>query len=411
METYLVGGAVRDRLLELPVTERDWVVVGASADEMRAHGFKPVGKDFPVFLHPETGEEYALARTERKSGRGYYGFDVNASPDVTLEADLQRRDLTINAIAEAPDGALIDPYGGRADLEARVLRHVSAAFEEDPLRVLRAARFAARFAALGFTIAPETLALMRRMAESGELDTLTPERVWQETRRALTSDAPRVYFQTLRDCGALAAVFPEVDALFGVPQPPKHHPEIDAGLHTLMVVEQAAKLTDDTAVRFAALVHDLGKADTPADVLPSHHGHEARGVARVEALCERLRAPRALRDLGVVVARWHLHCHRARELRPETLLKLFEGVDAFRRPARFEQFLLTCEADARGRAGLEDREYPQPVYLRGALKVAQAVDARELAEEGFKGAALGEELRKLRCEAIAAFKTNSIKPI
>ncbi|HET6655525.1 MAG TPA: multifunctional CCA addition/repair protein [Gammaproteobacteria bacterium] len=404
MEIYLVGGAVRDRLLQLPVSEQDWVVVGATPDDMLARDFRPVGKDFPVFLHPETNEEYALARTERKSGRGYYGFEVDASTGVTLEDDLRRRDLTINAMAQTPDGELIDPYGGQRDLDARVLRHVSPAFEEDPLRVLRVARFAARFATLGFSIAPETLALMRRMADSGELATLVPERVWKETSRALMDETPRVYFQTLRECGALAAVFPEVDALFGVPQPPKHHPEVDTGVHVLMVIDQAARLSSDLAVRFGALVHDLGKADTPADVLPSHHGHEARGVKHVEALCRRLRTPRALRDLGVIVSRWHLHCHRADQLKPDTVLKVFEGTDAFRRPERFEQFLLVCEADARGRAGLENRDYPQPDYLRGALKAAQAVDARQLAEEGLAGAALGQRLRELRREAIAGFK-------
>lgn len=404
MQIYLVGGAVRDQLLNLPVRERDWVVVGATPDDMLARGFRQVGKDFPVFLHPDTGEEYALARTERKSGKGYYGFEVYAAPDVTLTADLERRDLTINAIAQAPDGERIDPYGGRADLEARVLRHVSAAFEEDPLRVLRVARFAARFAALGFAVADETLDLMRRMVASGELDTLTPERVWRETRRALETERPDIYFRLLRECGALAVVFPEIDALFGVPQPPKHHPEIDTGVHILMVLRQAVRLTDDLPVRFAALVHDLGKADTPADVLPSHHGHEARGAKHVDALCRRLRIPNELRELGVLVARYHLHCHRADQLRPETLLKLLEDADAFRRPARFEQFLLACEADARGRKGLEDRPYPQPDYLRGALKVAGAIEGRQLADEGYAGAELGRRLRELRRAAIAAFK-------
>lgn len=408
METYLVGGAVRDRLLQLPIHERDWVVVGATAETMLARGFKPVGKDFPVFLHPDSGEEYALARTERKSGHGYYGFETNAAPHVSLEDDLKRRDLTINAMAETPGGELVDPYGGRRDLEARVLRHVSPAFEEDPLRVLRVARFAARFASLGFRIAPETLALMQRMADSGELATLVPERVWKETSRALSGPAPRVYFQTLRDCRALAAVFPEIDALFGVPQPPKHHPEVDVGVHTLMVLDQATRMSDELAVRFAALVHDLGKADTPADILPSHHGHEARGVEHVNALCRRLRLPKALRELGAVVSRWHLHCHRAKQLQPKTLLKLLEGTDAFRRPARFEQFLLVCEADARGRAGLEQRDYPQPDYLRKALAAAQAVKARELAEAGYTGAQLGRELRRLRQQAIKTFKNDHV---
>jgi tRNA nucleotidyltransferase (CCA-adding enzyme) len=404
MQIYLVGGAVRDRLLNLPVKERDWVVVGATPDELRAQGYRQVGKDFPVFIHPDSGEEYALARTERKSGRGYYGFEVHAAPDVTLEDDLRRRDLTINAIAETVDGETVDPYGGRRDMEARVLRHVSPAFEEDPLRVLRVARFAARFAVLGFRIAPETLALMRRMAATGELDTLVSERVWQETRRALETVSPAVYFEVLRECGALKIVFPEIDALFGVPQPPKYHPEIDCGVHTLMVVEQAAQLSDDLAVRFGALVHDLGKADTPPEILPSHHGHEERGVERVRSLCARLRIPVELRELGELVARYHLHCHRADQLRPETLLKLLEGADAFRRPERFEQFLLVCEADARGRKGFEDRPYPQPNYLRGALRAAQAIQGRELAAQGLSGAALGEMLHQARQQVLAVYK-------
>jgi tRNA nucleotidyltransferase (CCA-adding enzyme) len=406
MKTYLVGGAVRDRLLDLPVAEQDWVVVGASADDMLAAGFKPVGKDFPVFLHPDSGEEYALARTERKRGHGYHGFEVHAAPDVGLADDLKRRDLTINAIAQSDGGELIDPYGGRADLDARLLRHVSPAFEEDPLRVLRVARFAARFAPLGFTIAPDTLELMHRMAASGELDTLVAERVWKETRRALALDAPRVYFQTLRDCGALAAVFPEIDALFGVVQPPRHHPEIDAGVHTLMVVDQAARLTGDVAVRFAALVHDLGKARTPQDILPSHHGHEARGVKQVKTLSKRLRVPAEYRNLGMVVARWHLHCHRARELTAKTVLNLLQSVDAFRRPARFDQFLLACEADARGRTGFEDRDYPQPAYLRGALDATREVDVQELVEAGYEGAELGRRLNDARRRAIARYKNN-----
>lgn len=410
MKTYLVGGAVRDNLLQLPVREHDWVVVGASADELISQGFRPVGKDFPVFLHPDTHEEYALARTERKSGHGYYGFDIHAAPDVTLEDDLKRRDLTINAIAQTESGEWVDPYGGQQDLKSRVLRHVSPAFSEDPLRVLRVARFAARFAPLGFKVAPETLELMRTMAASGELTTLVAERVWKETHRALLSEAPWVYFQTLRACGALAVIFPEVDALFGVPQPPKHHPEVDTGTHVMLAIEQACRLSNDLPVRFATLVHDLGKADTPADILPSHHGHEQRGVKHIKTLCRRLKIPRALCDLGTLVSYWHLHCHRALELKPETLLKLLEGTDAFRRPARFEQFLLVCEADARGRKGLENRAYPQPDYLRGALTAAQSIEPKKLVEEGYKGVELGKELHQRRQHAIATFKANGRVP-
>ena len=382
MQTFLVGGAVRDGLLGLPVRERDWVVVGARAADLEARGFTRVGHDFPVFLHPETKEEHALARTERKRGRGHQGFEVDASPEVTLEQDLQRRDLTINAIAELADGTLVDPWGGRRDLEARVLRHVSPAFVEDPLRVLRVARFATRFAPLGFTIAPETLALMGGISASGELATLPAERVWQELARALTEPRPSPFFTVLRECGALAALLPELDRLFGVPQPAAHHPEIDSGVHTLLVLDQAARLSDDLEVRFAALVHDLGKGTTPAELLPKHHGHERRGTKLVAALCERLKAPRATRELAELVAHHHLIAHRALEIKPSTALELLEHLDAFRRPQRATQFLIACEADARGRSGLEARPYPQRERLETALAAARAVDARAIASSG-----------------------------
>ncbi|MFI4921405.1 MAG: multifunctional CCA addition/repair protein, partial [Gammaproteobacteria bacterium] len=340
MKTYLVGGAVRDRLLKLPVKERDWVVTGATPAELTALGYTPVGKDFPVFLHPETKEEYALARTERKTGHGYHGFEFMSAPGVTLEADLQRRDLTINAIAGDESGTLFDPYGGEKDLKARLLRHVSPAFSEDPVRVLRVARFAARFASLGFKVAPETLELMRGMSADGEVDHLVPERVWQETLKALACERPSVYFEVLRECGALKRVFPELERLYGVPQPAKWHPEIDTGVHVMMVVDQAARLTPDLTVRFAALTHDLGKGTTPKDILPHHYGHEDRSVKLVEDLCARLKTPREFKELAVIVAKQHGLVHTAEEIRSDTLLKLLEIVDAFRRPERFELFLL-----------------------------------------------------------------------
>lgn len=401
MKRYLVGGAVRDRLLGLPVGERDWVVVGATPEALQAQGYKPVGRDFPVFIHPRSGEEYALARTERKSGRGYHGFVFHAASDVTLEQDLVRRDLTINAIAEDEHGTRIDPFHGQADIQARVLRHVSPAFAEDPLRVLRVARFAARFAAQGFNIADETFALMQQLVQAGELQHLTPERVLQETHKALCTDSPHVYFQVLRDCGALAVLFPEIDRLFGVPQPPKHHPEVDSGVHTLLALEQAARLSEDAAVRFAVLVHDLGKGITPADLLPKHHGHEDRGVPLVTALCERLRAPRTWRELAVLVCRYHLHSHRAAELNPGTILKVLMAADAFRRPERFAQFLLACEADARGRTGLEERDYPQAALLARALEAARGVAAAALAGNA-AGPVIARRLQNARVAAIAA---------
>ncbi len=400
MEVYLVGGAVRDELLGLPVHERDWVVVGAGPAELIAQGFRPVGRDFPVFLHPQTNEEYALARTERKTAPGYRGFTVHAEPGVTLEQDLRRRDLTINAMARAADGTLIDPYGGRADLERRLLRHVSPAFAEDPVRILRIARFASRLAPLGFTVAPETLDLMRAMVAAGEVDALVPERVWAELQRALGEVRPGRFIEILRECGALARLFPEIDRLFGVPQPARYHPEIDTGVHVLMVVDMAARLSPDPQVRFAALTHDLGKGATPSEQWPSHHGHEERGVERVQALCRRYRIPNDYRDLAVLVARWHGHAHRIAQLRPATVLKLLEALDAFRRPQRMESFLLACEADARGRAGLEERPYPQAERLRAALRAAAAVEAAPLAARGLRGPDIGRELFRQRVEAI-----------
>lgn len=377
MKTYIVGGAVRDRLLGLPVADRDYVVVGATPDEMVAQGYQPVGKDFPVFLHPHTHAEYALARTERKTGQGYKGFTVYATPDVTLEEDLQRRDLTINAMAEDETGALIDPYGGQRDLAARYFRHVSDAFAEDPVRILRVARFAARFT--DFSVAPETNALMRQMVDNGEVDALVPERVWQEVARGLMEARPSRMFHALRDCGALARLFPEIDRLFGVPQPPAHHPEVDTGVHVMRVVDWAARQGMSLPVRFAALTHDLGKGVTPPEQWPRHIGHEARSVELVLALSDRIRVPADCRDLAVAVAREHGNVHRALELRPATLVELLERVDAFRRPDRFEAFLQACECDFRGRPGYEDKPFPPPAYLRQALDAAQAIDAAEVA--------------------------------
>jgi tRNA nucleotidyltransferase (CCA-adding enzyme) len=373
MQVYLVGGAVRDALLGLPVKERDWVVVGGSRDELLGLNYREVGRDFPVFLHPGSQEEYALARRERKTSPGYRGFAVEFGPEVTLEEDLARRDLTINAIAQTGDGSFIDPHGGRRDLEARMLRHVSPAFVEDPVRILRLARFAARFASLGFKVAPETMVLMRSMVERGEADALVAERVWQETEKALREPGASVFFQVLRDCGALKVVYPEINALFGVPQPEKWHPEIDTGVHTLMVLDQAVLLTADVRVRFAALVHDLGKAMTPQQEWPGHKGHEERSVTLIEALCDRLKLPSEYRELSIIVARYHGNVHRAFELRPGTILGILEKADAFRRPERFSQALLACEADSRGRLGLEQDPYPQRPYLQAARDAAATV--------------------------------------
>ncbi len=401
MKIYQVGGSVRDKLLGLPVQDRDWVVVGATPQQMLDQGFKQVGQDFPVFLHPDTHEEYALARTERKTGPGYKGFSVHTAPNVTLEDDLVRRDLTINAMAETPDGMLIDPYGGAEDLRQRRLRHVSAAFVEDPVRILRVARFAARFAPLGFRVADETNALMRQMVESGEADALVPERVWAELARALGEALPSRFFETLRDCGALARLFPDIDCLFGVPQPPEHHPEIDTGVHVMLVLDQAARLSPDTQVRFAALLHDLGKGTTPSEEWPRHIGHEARGTDLVKAMCKRWRVPGDYRDLAVLTAKYHTHCHRAAELRPSTLLDTLQALDALRRPQRFESFLLACEADFRGRPGYEDKPYPQADIFRAALQAAQTVDAKALVTEGLAGEALADKLRRQRITTIA----------
>lgn len=399
MKIYRVGGAVRDQLLGLPHKDSDWVVVGATVAEMLQQGYTQVGRDFPVFLHPKSKEEYALARTERKSGSGYTGFVVNASPEVTLEEDLLRRDLTINAIAATDSGELIDPYGGQRDIEARVLRHVSPAFAEDPLRVLRVARFAARFAHLGFKVADETIVLMRALVDAGELQHLIAERVWQEIHNALTSLSPQVFVQVLRDCGALPVLLPEMDALFGVPQPEFFHPEIDTGVHMLLVMEQAAKMTSDTVVRFAAMVHDLGKGVTPATLLPSHTGHEESGVALIEQLCSRLKVPNEHRELAVIVSRSHTRCHKAMKHSAEELYVTLENCDALRRPPRFEQFLQACEADARGRTGLEQRAYPQAERLRNALAAARGTDVAALTQR-FQQEQLGQAIRAARIEAI-----------
>ncbi|WP_236208215.1 multifunctional CCA addition/repair protein [Pseudomonas tohonis] len=409
MQIYKVGGAVRDRLLQRPVTEVDWVVVGATAEEMLEQGFKPVGADFPVFLHPQSGEEYALARTERKSGRGYGGFTFFASPDVSLEDDLIRRDLTVNAIAEDEHGVLVDPYGGQRDLELRILRHVSPAFAEDPLRVLRVARFAARYAPLGFTVAEETLALMREIAESGELDALTPERSWKEISRALMEPRPDVFIQVLRDCGALKAWMPELDALFGVPQPEQHHPEVDSGLHVLAVLQQCAEHEQPLAVRWACLLHDLGKGETPEEEWPRHIAHEQRGLKLIKQVNERCKAPRDCQELAMLVGEFHTHAHRAQELRASTLAELLARFDVYRRPQRFEEFIAACEMDARGRHGLEQREYPQADYLRGAASAARAVAVQPLLEKGYKGAELGEALKLERLKALKAYKEGAGK--
>ncbi|MEQ9925334.1 multifunctional CCA addition/repair protein [Pectobacterium brasiliense] len=404
MKIYLVGGAVRDSLLGLPVTEKDWVVVGATPENLLEQGYQQVGKDFPVFLHPISRDEYALARTERKSGKGYTGFVCHAAPDVTLEQDLLRRDLTINAIARTERGDLIDPYHGRRDLENRVLRHVSDAFSEDPLRVLRVARFAARFAHLGFQIAEETMALMQTMAHEGELAYLTPERVWKETEKALGTSSPDVYFQVLRDCGALAVLFPEIDNLYGVPAPAKWHPEIDTGIHTMMTVAMAARLSPEIDVRFATLCHDLGKGLTPPELWPRHHGHGPAGVKLVEALCQRLRVPNPIRDLAKLVAEYHDLVHTVQVLQPKTLLKLFDAIDVWRKPQRLEQLALTSEADARGRAGFEETPYPQGDYLREAFRVASQVSSADVVADGFKGIDVRNELARRRIHALADWK-------
>lgn len=401
MQIYQVGGAVRDELLGLEVKDRDWVVVGSTPEEMIALGYKAVGKDFPVFLHPESGEEYALARTERKSGPGYKGFVFNTSDDITLEQDLERRDITINAMARDASGKLIDPLNGRKDLEGKIIRHVSDAFVEDPLRVLRVARFAAQF---DFAIAEETQSLLTEISATDELQTLTPERVWVETEKALQTPQPRRYFEALRECNALAALFPEIARLFGVPQPERPHPEIDSGVHTLMVLDQAASIAAEPEVRFAALVHDLGKGTTPKKIWPSHHGHEERGVALINGLCDRLRIPNRYRDLAVLVSRYHLDCHRINEMKATTVMRKLEKLDAFRRPERFDQFLLACEADARGRKGKEQQDYPQAGIFRKYRAACLTVTASPEDIQNLKGTEIAEHLRAQRIEAIRKVK-------
>ncbi|WNP35285.1 multifunctional CCA addition/repair protein [Enterobacter kobei] len=407
MKSYLVGGAVRDALLKLPVKDKDWVVVGATPQEMLDAGYQQVGRDFPVFLHPTSHEEYALARTERKSGFGYTGFSCYAAPDVTLEQDLLRRDLTINAMAQDDDGTIIDPYNGLSDLRMRTLRHVSPAFNEDPLRVLRVARFAARYAHLSFRIADETMALMRDMTAAGELEHLTPERVWKETENALASRNPQVYFMVLRECGALKVLFPELDILFGVPAPARWHPEIDTGIHVLMTLSMAAMLSPDLDVRFATLCHDLGKGLTPKHLWPRHHGHGPAGVKLVENLCARLKVPNELRDLAKLVAEYHDLIHTLPILKPQTIVKLFDAIDAWRKPQRIEQIALTSEADVRGRTTFEATDYYQGRLLREAWKAAQQVTNKEVIDAGFSGPAIREELTRRRIAAVEAWKNAS----
>ena len=408
MKIYLVGGAVRDSLLNLDVKDKDFVVVGSSPEEMLNLGYQQVGKDFPVFLHPKTKQEHALARTERKTGSGYVGFTVNASKNVTLEEDLLRRDLTINAIAQDRNGNFIDPYHGQKDLCNKLLRHVSNAFTEDPLRVLRVARFAARFAELGFTVAPETLSLMGSISESGELEELSAERVWTETEKALSYRHPQVYFETLRQCGALKALFPEIEALFGIPQPEKWHPEIDTGIHTFMVLEQAANLTEDKHIRFAALVHDLGKAVSPTEHLPKHHGHGQKGIPIIKSFCQRLRIPNEYRDLSILVSDLHQNVHTAFELKPSTILKMFDKIDVWRKPNRLNQLLVACKADIRGRTGFENFDYPQIIYLQRCFDVTSSVDVKNIVEAGFKDAQIKQELYVQREQRIIELKQSNV---
>jgi tRNA nucleotidyltransferase (CCA-adding enzyme) len=404
MKTFLVGGAVRDKLLGRAVTERDWVVVGATPEQMHAEGYVAVGKDFPVFLHPQTKEEYALARTERKTGHGYTGFSFHCGSEVTLEDDLIRRDLTINAMAEDEQGKIIDPYEGQADLQQKLLRHVSPAFAEDPVRILRIARFAARYHQYGFRVADETVSLMQTMVSNGEVDHLVAERIWKETERALAEPNPEIFIQVLRECHALEKIFPEINALFGVPQTAVHHPEIDTGIHTLMSLQQAAKLSINPCIRFATLLHDLGKAATPQEEWPRHIAHEERSLPLVKQLCERVAAPRDYKELALMVAQWHTHCHRAMELKPATVLKVLQGNDAFRRPERFQQFLVCCEADARGCTGFENRNYPQADFFRRALTASQQLDLAPLRAQGITGQAFGEAITRLRLDQITQLK-------
>ncbi len=401
MDTYLVGGAVRDTLLGLTVKERDWVVIGETTESMVRRGFRPVGKDFPVFLHPKTHDEYALARTERKTAPGYKGFTVHASPEVTLEQDLIRRDLTINAMAMTADGQIVDPYHGQHDLEQRILRHVSPAFSEDPVRILRVARFAARYQHLGFTLAEETRLLMESMVIAGEADHLVAERVWAELFKALNEKSPSAFFYTLKECAALEKIFPEIYGLFGVPQPEKYHPEIDTGIHVMLCLEQAARLSTNPEVRFAALVHDLGKALSPKENWPSHHGHETHGLPILEAMCIRLRVPKPFRALAMQVMQYHSHCHRAFELRASTLTDMLSAIGAFKTPNKLSEFLLACEADAKGRTGLENNPYPQADFVRGAALAVCSVDTSAVLGGGFEGSQIGGEIRRLRIKAVS----------
>lgn len=408
MQLYKVGGCVRDRLLGRPVKDKDWVVVGSNVDEMLAQGFRPVGKDFPVFLHPKTQEEYALARTERKTAPGYHGFEIHASPEVTLEEDLARRDLTINAMAEDADGNVYDPFHGQTDLHNKILRHVSPAFAEDPVRVLRLARFAARFE---FQVADETKLLISQMIANGELEHLVAERVWQELEKALLSQQPSLFFYCLRDVGALKILFPEIDRLFGVPQISKWHPEVDTGVHVMLVLDQAARLSDDLGVRFAALCHDLGKGTTPTDILPSHKGHEQRSIVLTQKLCERLRVPREITSLAIKVAEFHTHNHLLFELSAAEVLKVFEGLDAFRKPQRFSQYLLAGEADFRGRPGYEDADMPEKVAFQACFDAARQVSAAPYVSEGLKGPAIASAMAEQRCriidEVLKTFRKNT----
>jgi tRNA nucleotidyltransferase (CCA-adding enzyme) len=408
MKIYLVGGAVRDALLQIPIKDKDFLVVGATADEMVSLGYRQVGKDFPVFLHPKTQQEYALARIERKTGIGYDGFSCDASATVTLEEDLLRRDLTINALAQDEQGNIYDPYGGQADLNNKLLRHVSDAFIEDPLRVLRVARFAARFHSLGFTIAKETLALMSKISQGGELDALTPERVWQECDKALNTDNPQVFFQVLRDCGALKALFPEIDNLFGIPQPEKWHPEIDTGIHTLLTLKQAALLSDDICVRFAALVHDLGKALSPKEHLPKHHGHGQKGLGLIKQLCKRLRVPNDCKELALLVSDQHQNIHNAFALKASTVNNLFDKGDLWRKPQRLEKLLQVCKADLRGRTGFENDPYPQADYLLACFELAKGIPVSDILAAGYQGAQIKAQLTQNRVLALEKYKNENL---
>ncbi len=402
-EVYLVGGAVRDELLDRPVADRDWVVIGASPEDLLSKGFQQIGNDFPCFLHPETKDEYALARTERKSGAGHTGFVCDFGPEITLEEDLSRRDLTINAIAKTSDGEYIDPCGGRDDLKAGTLRHVSEAFAEDPLRVLRVARFAARYAELGFTVHQDTLGLMSQLVKDGELSSLTPERIWKEMSRALTESRPSEFFRVLRACGALKVILPEVDRLFGVPQPPLHHPEVDTGDHVMLSLDIARHRFDTLIVTWAVLMHDLGKGVTPLEEWPKHIKHEIRGVPLVEAVSERFKVPKDFCALGKLVSEHHLRCHKLLEMRPRSIMRLLEALDAFRRPERVKQFAQACEADARGRLGMEDREYPHGDRLVACGQAGKSVDIKPLLGEGYEGLKLAEQIRRIRIKAIAQY--------